>query len=511
MNVDRSFSLGRIVFHAFLIIFLVFGAAGCGEQSFRSFWADAFSVGFKSMAQIEDMVTRAASGNYNAIFVEVMAYHDTGYGGHGAYWQSSILPMASDISGLADPLSEVVSMAHAANIEVHAWIVPYRVSTSWPPSGNSLLAAHPEWLMVPMADMGDGPSKIGSQYTLDPGSPDVQEYLVGIVRELVTNYEIDGVNLDYIRYLQTDAGYPAVTSYTGSSLARFKAHTGYSGTPAPSGVGSWNDFRRRTIDELVRRLRAEIPSITSNPRQPLRFTADLICFGDAPADFTGSDAYLLHQNWRHWMERGWLDAGIPMNYKREYSSSQAQWYRNWVDASLGWRYDRHMFSGQASYLNRKADSITQMQYALDVGVDGTTNFSYDGTADEDMDGVSEANWSWYDYVSTQLFTLPVFTPTMPWRIPSLAEEGTVWGRVVDAITGDPIEGATVQVGGLDINETDANGYYVATMIPAAQGGSVYYVVAAEPGYTEPTVTGALVLPGEVVRLDIPLCCDDLGS
>ncbi len=54
--------------------------------------------------------------------------------------------------------------------------------------------------------------------------------------------------------------------------------------------------------EYVRRLRAEIPSIP-NARQPLRFSADLICFGNAPASFTSSDAYLLHQNWQMWMQR----------------------------------------------------------------------------------------------------------------------------------------------------------------------------------------------------------------
>jgi len=504
MNVDISSSHRRSLVYAVLIVAFVLGAAGCGEQSFRAFWADAFSPGFKSMAQIEDMVTRAVSGNYNAIFVEVMAFHDTGYGGHGAYWESSLLPMASDIIDVADPLAAVIAIAHAANIEVHAWIVPYRVSSSWPPSGNSLLSSHPEWLMVPIADMGDGPAKVSSYYTLDPGSPDVQNYLVDIVQELVTDYEIDGVNLDYIRYVQTDAGYPAYTSYDYSGLARFQDLTGYGGTPSPTGVGSWNDFRRRTIDEFVRRLRAEIPSITSNPRQPLRFTADLISFGDAQADFTDTDAYSLHQNWRHWMEQGWLDAGIPMNYKREYDSSQARWYRNWVDAMLDWRYDRHMFCGQANYLNTKADSIAQMQYAQDAGADGIMNFSYDGTADEDMDGVPEADWTWYDYVSTNFFNLPTFTPTMPWHDPARAVEGTLWGKIADSVTGEPIDGSLVQVGALDVIETDGNGYYVVTMLPAAQGGTAYDLAAAASGYPVPTITDVVVLPGEVVRLDIEL-------
>ncbi len=479
-------------------------ALGDGE-SFRAFWADAFHQGFKSTTQINAMVSRAVTGNYNAIIAEVLAYHDTGGSGHGAYWNSSIVPKASDISGELDPLAYLVAQAHAADIEVHAWLVPYRVCTSWPPSGNSLLASHPEWLMVPIADMGGGVAPIDGKYMLDPGSPDVQEYLVSIVQELVTNYEIDGINFDYIRYTQVDAGYPADEDYPASTLARFRTLTGYQGTPPPEGNLAWNNFRRRTIDELVRRCRAEIPSIPSNPRQPLRLTADLITWGDAPSNFIYSDAYRLHQNWKYWMERGWLDAGIPMNYKREYVSNQAQWYRNWVNAALSWRYQRHMFCGQANYLNSKADSVTQLQYSLNAGADGTSNYSYYATADEDTDGSWENDWTWYTYVSDHLFTTPVPTPDMPWRDPNNAVEGTLWGRVVDAVSGDPIDGATIQVGSLPSVETDGNGYYVVTLIPAAPGGTPYDVSATSPACPEVTVPDIVVLPGEVAHRDIDLC------
>ena len=89
--------------------------------------------------------------------------------------------------------------------------------------------------MVPEAYMDGGPAKVDGKYTLDPGSPDVQQYLTSIIRELVTNYAIDGINFDYIRYVQTDAGYPADASYAKSSLARFQALEGYGGTPPPEG------------------------------------------------------------------------------------------------------------------------------------------------------------------------------------------------------------------------------------------------------------------------------------
>jgi len=173
---------------------------------FRGFWADAFHSGFKSESQIDDMVSRASAGNYNAIVAEILAYKDTSGGGHGAYWHSSIVPWASEVTSGFDPLEYLCDRAHASGIEVHAWLVAYRVSTSWPPSGNTTISAHPEWIMVPIGSMGGGPATVEGKYVLDPGSPDVQEYLISIVQELVNNYEIDGINWDYIRYTDDNAG-----------------------------------------------------------------------------------------------------------------------------------------------------------------------------------------------------------------------------------------------------------------------------------------------------------------
>ncbi len=497
---------------AALALLVTAGVVAQGNErtpAFRGFWADAFHSGFKSHSQINALVARAQTGNYNAIIAEVLAYQDTGPGGHGAYWNSSLVPKASDISAGFDPLAVLVNAAHAADIEVHAWIVPFRASTSWPPSGNATLVAHPEWFMVPIDDMGSGPSEVAGYYTLDPGSPDVQQYLVDIVRELVSNYDIDGINLDYIRYVQVDAGYPADETYAKSSLARFRELEWYSGTPPPTGFTPWNDFRRQTISELVRRLHVEIPQITGNPRQPVALTADLITWGNAPSNFIYSDAYALHQDFQHWFAQGWLDAGIPMNYKREHDGAQAAWYRNWVNAVIGMANGRHVYCGQGNYLNSKANSVTQLSYCLGVGADGTCNYSYYGTADENLDGNWENDWTWYNYVSANLFTTSVPLPAMPWRDPATATEGVVWGRAADPVTDAPIDGALVQLGGVGAARTDGNGYYAITRVPAAPAGTNYVLTADMWDCAQITVDDVVALPGSFVRVDLDLCSSQI--
>ena len=111
-----------------------------------------------------------------------------------------------------------MQQAHAQGIAGPCLDRPYRVMRRWPPAGNTTwpTTTNTSWSREPA--WAPGPTISVTAYYLDPGSPDVQEYLLSIVRELVTNYPIDGIHFDYIRYMQTDAGYPADTSYANSSL-----------------------------------------------------------------------------------------------------------------------------------------------------------------------------------------------------------------------------------------------------------------------------------------------------
>jgi uncharacterized lipoprotein YddW (UPF0748 family) len=115
-----------------------FHRAGIDPPQFRGYWADAFNVGFKSHAEIDAMISRAVAGGYNAIVPEILAYQDNVGNGHGAYWDSAIIPRASDIDpGLADPLAYMVQQAHAAGLEVHCWLV---ASASAPPGHRAAIA-----------------------------------------------------------------------------------------------------------------------------------------------------------------------------------------------------------------------------------------------------------------------------------------------------------------------------------------------------------------------------------
>ncbi len=463
----------------------VFAPSAPGGGEFRAFWIDAFGIGFKTPAQVDTMISNAIAGRYNVIVPEVLAFQDTGTSAHGAYWNSNIIPKASDIDPSFDPLAYMIQQAHANGLEVHAWLVAFRVSSVWPPPGNPILAAHPEWIMVPRAEMGGGPEKVSNYYTLDAGSPDVQDYLSSIIVEICSNYAVDGIHWDYIRYTTKDAGYPSDVNYAGSTLARFKALTGYVGTPPYDGEESWDDFRRTTVTEVVRRAMTEIPLVNS-PRQPIRHSGALVTWYPANTDFTQTRPYYdVFSDWRLWMELGYLDTAIPMCYFSE--GSYPVTYRQWVDNTVAWTaaYGRQAVIGPGIYMNTFANSITQMAYARNAGADGLCTYSYRST---NNGGEPWANW--YPYVAANLFTTTDTVPTMPWRLPPYATKGSVYGRVVDGNTGLPVDHAVVHAGASATTQTDANGRFLIQNLPAGASGTILEVSAgygATPDVSRPSV------------------------
>ncbi|MDM8004908.1 MAG: family 10 glycosylhydrolase [Phycisphaerae bacterium] len=467
---------------------------------FRGFWADVFHVGMQNAAQVDQMISLAVQGNYNAIVPEVLAFHDNEVGSHGAYWKSNIVARSSYVTTSFDPLAYMVQQAHANGLEVHCWLVAFRVSSTWPPPGNAFLATHPEWLKVPLASMGTV-AKVGSYYEFDPGSPDVQDYLASIVRELVTDYEIDGIHWDYIRYTNRDSGYPADTSYENSSLKRFQRIYDRTDVPSPTGDTQWDDFRRRTVTETVRRMTWEIPLITSNPRQPVRYSSAVVTWYPCSTNFHNTRPYYeVFSDWDDWQSKAYLDSPVLMAYFDE-DGSYTQTYRDWVDNSINlWRYNRQTIIGPGIYMNSFANSLIQMEYARSAGADGFCTYSYGTTNDT---GTTWTDW-YTDPVNgvQSFFTSPVPVPPMPWRDPATATEGTLYGRVTDGSTGLPVDDATVQVGAFPSVQTDGGGYYIVTNITASGSGTNYSVTATKTGYTPVTHSSVQVVAGDVRRDDL---------
>ncbi len=479
------------------------------QQQFRAAWADVFNSAIANGTDVTNMVNTLANAHYNAIIFQTVAYmdHPSGSTSHGAQYKSSILPWSSRVSAGFDPLASLCTYAHSKGIEVHAWLGgsgggPYRVSAAsaaWPPAGNTTLTAHPEWFMVPYTNSeANASNPLDSSYLLDMGSPDAQDYIVSIVRELVTNYPIDGINWDDEingTGFSQGYGYPAYSTltYVRSGLARYRAITGTSGTPLTTDA-TWSNYRRRFRNELMARCQAEIQSIKTNPRQPLRHSTAAEAYSPTPLNctFSNTKPYADWIDWAGMLQNGWIDTAIPQTYS-------LSTFTNWADkCSSCWQYNRAIFPGLGAYLNTDQSNLNMLKYAYSIGLTGTATYSYG------VPNNTATPTSWWNFITVNLYTNVVSTPTMPWRNSATATEGIMWGQVKDQITGTNVDNVTVTVTGGSTVTTDGNGYYIAAQVSATAAGTVHQLVASKTGMVSATNAIATAVAGDVMRYDLTL-------
>lgn len=144
--------------------------------------------------------------NMNAVILQVVPSAD-------ALYASDLLPWSKYLTGTLgknpgfDPLAWAVQQTHARNIELHAWVNPYRISMntrdatvdelnySSSDSSPSIYKTHPEWTRVAY-----------NRLVLDPGIPEVQTWVASIVEEIVSRYDVDGIQFDdYFYYESADS------------------------------------------------------------------------------------------------------------------------------------------------------------------------------------------------------------------------------------------------------------------------------------------------------------------
>jgi uncharacterized lipoprotein YddW (UPF0748 family) len=217
-------------------------------------------------------------------------------------------------------------------------------------------------------------ANVGDWYSfISPGVPEVQDHLAALFEELVTNYAVDGLHYDYIRYpreiTEVAAGYEGRAkqmgnwSYDPVSLARFSKETGVA---APElDPAKWAQWRADQITETVRKINDRVRKVRPN----------LIITAAVMADPDDAKA-TKYQSYVEWMAKGYLDAAITMNYT-ESNNTFAQ--RSKV--LLGQRPKRGWV---VPGMSLGTDQVgQQIQIARDLRADGFACFSYARLFDRD--------------------------------------------------------------------------------------------------------------------------------
>ena len=181
---------------AFILLVLIFrlGFAGIGNEEFRATWVITWehisgsSSAETNKARVRKILDNHKAANMNAVIWQVRQ-------GGTAYYTSSFEPWGSYAGGSYpgyDPLAYAIEEAHKRGMEVHAWFNCFAASSTAP---GTPAAEHPEWIC---RDRSGNP--MTSSIALSPGMKAVRDYTIDVAMEIVNNYDIDGLHLDYVRW-----------------------------------------------------------------------------------------------------------------------------------------------------------------------------------------------------------------------------------------------------------------------------------------------------------------------
>lgn len=184
-------------------------------------------AGFKAAA--DQVMETIKQNGMNAIFCHVHSHSD-------AYYSSSLLPTSKFLAGNGrfDALQYMVDSAHRHGLRFHAWFNPYRIT------GYQM-----KWSDVPTNSIvkqwyASGNRNVllfNGEYYLNPAKPAARELVVNSIREVLTNYDIDGVQFD-------DYFYPDLGSSAGSNFD-------YPEYQASGSTLSLSDWRRANVSALI--------------------------------------------------------------------------------------------------------------------------------------------------------------------------------------------------------------------------------------------------------------------
>lgn len=281
-------------------------------NAWRGVWVTTTaSTALDSKDNITQTVANCKKAGINQIFVVV-------YNNARTIYPSNVLGAITGIKQLEkfvgrDPLQEMIDAGHAAGIKVHAWF-EYGFSSSYSSNGGAIINAKPEW--AALDQNGKLVVKNGFDW-LNAFLPEVQDFVLNLVMEVVTKYDVDGVQGDdRLPALPSTAGYDAYT------VAQYKSENNNQMPPADIKDAAWLKWRANRLNKFMKRLSTEVKAAKPS-----------MVVSSSPSPYPWSVAEYL-QDWPTWVDSGWVDAVIPQCYRYDiiaYESvlnEQVGYYRN---------------------------------------------------------------------------------------------------------------------------------------------------------------------------------------
>lgn len=309
------------------------------KREFRGAWIQAVNGQFTGMSEqqmkqyLVNMLDSLQLVNVNAIIFQVRVEGDALYESRYEPWSRFLTGVQGRSPGW-DPLAFMVDECHSRNMELHAWINPYRARTR----GTSYVAPNHLSKKRP-----DNFISYDGQLYFNPALQSNRDHICGIVRDILTRYDVDGLHIDDYFY-----PYPA----GGKEFEDDEWFT-------RSGQSSKAAWRRENVNHLIYQLYRTVRDVkpwvkfgvspfgiyrNSRTWEYGSETRGLQCYDDLYADVL------------FWINEGWIDYCIPQVYW-EIGHSAAD-YEELVEWWARYASGRPLYIGQDVNRTVNASDVT---------------------------------------------------------------------------------------------------------------------------------------------------------
>lgn len=273
------------------------------------------------------VVDKCKSRGLNRIIVQVRPFGD-------ALYNSSYFPTSEYISGKQgrkisyDPLEIMVREAHRKGMKIEAWVNPYRVSfnTSYAKLDKNNQAR--KWHESSDPAVRRNVLSYGGKLYYNPSKPEVRNLIINGVKEIVSNYDVDGIHMD-------DYFYPSFSAKNYKKT--FDAAEYNASAEKKNGMGI-KKYRRKQVNTLVKGIKAAIKSIKPN-----------VVFGISPAGNIDS----LNSKYSYYV-----------NIKLWTNSTE---YVDYIAPQIYWGFS-HKTAPFAKVTDRWVDMVDQSKVKLYIGL-----------------------------------------------------------------------------------------------------------------------------------------------
>ncbi len=223
---------------------------------------------FKNADDVNSFIINAARNHVSVINMSVKQDSDVNGNSGYAFYDSKIIKEATGYDGF-DALSTVIEQAHQYGIKVRAWIPQFQ--------DKAAIDRNSTWQMRSIDDSGrisTYTGQNGSQYYVNPFEQDVQNYERSIVKEVVTNYNIDGVVLSGMDFdtNRVDMNTNTITSFRATNNFDPKK-LDFTKSDNANKVAQWNSWKADQLAAYIKETSNDIRAI--KPALPIGVQTDV--------------------------------------------------------------------------------------------------------------------------------------------------------------------------------------------------------------------------------------------